>query len=343
MLSGTRFPGAAVLLIVLAQAAQAQNIQTRERQRLDPQSDTWVATSQPATQAVEALSEAREKLARGDWRAARRQIREWMKSEGDAERYAEAELLLGETYFQQTDFYAAYEHFEIAVENAGGELYYEALKRQMDVARAFLAGKPRWLWRIFRMPAYDDGVEILGRVWERAPGTRLAEDALKLRADFEFERGNVAIAQDEYANLAREYPNGRYTAFALLRSAVAAEAAFPGIRFQDRALLQAEERYRQLQANYPAEARREDVATRLDGIREQRAAKDLDIARWYERTRQSGGAIFYYRLILSDWPGTLAEDHARRRLHALGVDLDPRGADRDQVESVAPPAREGEP
>jgi outer membrane protein assembly factor BamD (BamD/ComL family) len=295
----------------------------RERQVLDPQSDEWmeepvVEESGPGGE----LNRARGLLAEGQVDEARRQLKQWVRRYPDHERYAEAEFLLGETYFEKKDYYTAYEHYEIAADNSSGELFYKALRRAMDVARAFMAGQKRLIWKFLPLPAYDDGVEILGRVWERVPGTRMGEEALKLKADFRFERGEMELAQDEYANLAREYPSGRYVQMATLRSAEAAEAAFPGVHFDDRPLLNAEERYRQVRSTFPHYAERESVDARLAAIRQKRAEKDLEVARWYERTGQKGAAEFYYRLILREWPETLAESVARSRLRALGIELE---------------------
>ena len=76
-----------------------------------------------------------------------------------------------------------------------------------------------------------------------------------------------------------------------------------------------------MQSAFPAYAQRERVADRLEGIREQRAEKDLDVARWYRRTKQAGAAEYYYRLVLKDGPGTLAAGEAQHALRAMGVDL----------------------
>ena len=135
------------------------------------------------------------------------------------------------------------------------------------------------------------------------------------------------LAQDEYNNLVQQYPSGRYVQLAMLRSAEAAEAAFPGIRFDDKPLIEADERYRQVLATFPAFAERESIPERLDGIKQERAEKDLDIARWYERTRQPSAAEFYYRQILKDWSDTVAAADARTRLQALGVAVEELGAE----------------
>jgi len=313
---------ACALLTLAAPPGRAQEEQYREREVLDPETDAWLA--QPVEEETApggVLEDAERSLAEGQYRQAYKQLNRWTKENPEHERYLEGMYLLGEAQLKRERFYQAYESYEVVAENTAGELFYQALRHEMDVARAFLSGEKRIVWKVLRLPAYDEGIEILDRIWERAPGTGLGEAALKLKADYFFAVGDMDLAQDEYVNLAREYPNGRYVQLALLRGAEAAAAAFPGIQFDDRALLDAQVRYRQVQSTFPAYAERERVADRLEGIRQQRAEKDLEVARWYERTKRTGAAEFYYRLILKDWPDTLAAGKARGRLRALGAEL----------------------
>ena len=310
------------LLAILAAPTRAQQEQYRERQTLDPDSDEWVDFAREApAEPADALEQARRYLATGKYRRAYKLLKKWTADNLDHDRYYEGMYLLGEAEFERDHFYQAYEAYEVVADAAVGELFYQALRREMDVARAFLSGEKRIVWKFLYLPAYDDGIEILDRIWERVPGTDLGERALKHKADYFFEVGDVDLAQDEYVNLAREYPHGRYVQLAMLRGAEAAAAAFPGIRFDDRALLNAQVRYRQVQSAFPAYAERERVADRLEGIRQQRAEKDLDIARWYQRTKQAGAADYYYRLVLKGWPETLAAGEAQSALRAMGVDL----------------------
>lgn len=314
--------GAVLFLTMLAPPTKAQDEQYREREVLDPESDDWVEQTVDADlPPADALDEARQLLAKGNSGKAFKRLKKWTGENPDHERYFEGMYLLGEAQFERRRFYQAYEAYEVVADNTAGELFYKTLRREMDVARAFLSGEKRIVWGFMRLPAYDDGIEILDRVWERVPGTRLGETALKLKADYFFAVGDLDLAQDEYVNLTREYPHGRYVQPAMLRSAEAAAAAFPGIKFEDRALLDADVRYRRVQSAFPAFAERERVGDRLEGIRQQRSEKDLDIARWYERTKQTGAAEFYYRLVLNDWPDTLAAGEAQRRLRAMGIEL----------------------
>ncbi len=318
-------PGTNLAFWLLAGQRAAQEQQYRERQVLNPESDEWTAKPAEPQGPEGELDQARSLLAQGQPRKARGLLTKWTKAHPEDERYYEGVFLLGESLFEMGLFYQAYEQYELVVENTGGDLFHATLERERDVALAFLSGKKRLVWKILWLPAYDEALDILGRIWERVPGTRLAEEALRTKADYYFNKGDMDLAQDEYANLAREYPSGRYVQMAMLRSAEAAEAAFPGIRFDDTPLLQADTRYRQLEGTFPAFAERSNVEQRLEGIRQQRAEKDLYVARWYERTRQPGAAEFYFRAILKDWPDTLAAAEARQRLRAMGIELEAEG------------------
>ncbi len=300
-----------------------QDQRYRERQVLDRQTDEWVDREPTPTETpADDLGRARLHLANGKPGKAKSLLRRWLKANPDDERYYEAVFLLGESYFESRDFWKALQQYVQVAENASGELFDLANQRCVEVARAFLSGQKRIVWGVLRLPAYDEGIDTLDRVWERVPGSRLGELALKLKADYYFSHGDMDLAQDEYANLAQQYPAGRYHQLAMLRTAEAAEAAFPGIKFDDLPLIEAEQRYQQVSAAYPTYAEREQIPQRLEGIRQQRAEKDLDIGRWYERTRQPSAAEFYYRQILKDWPDTLAAAEARTRLRAMGVQIE---------------------
>lgn len=320
---------AATLALPLRLAVQEE--QYREREVLNPDTGEW-EPQQPKPQIASGpLGTARLYLVEDKPKAARKLLEDWLEQNAGDERYYEAMYLLGEAYFQLGDYWKAYERFDETVENTAGELFYKALRREIDVARAFLSGKPRILWKVFRIPAYDDGIDILDRVWERAPGTRLGEEATKIKADYFFANGDVDLAQDEYVALARDYPNGRYAALAMLRAAEAAEAAFEGIKFSDSPLVEAEERYHQVEDAFPEYAKRENVDARLAGIREQKAEKDLEVGKWYQRTGHAGAAAFYYRSILRDYADTLAAAEAKVRLRDLGL---PEDTDAESAESV---------
>ncbi|MBN2448338.1 MAG: outer membrane protein assembly factor BamD [Phycisphaerae bacterium] len=307
--------------VLLVGAAQAQDERFRQRQVLDPNSDEWL-DEEPVT-SDDPLEQARELLGRGEAREARDLLKDWVGGNVDDDRYYEGVFLLGEAYFEKKDYWAAAEQYEIVADNAGGELFYSAIRRSIDVAVAFLSGEKRRVWKVLYLPAADDGIELLDRTWARVPGTRIGERVLKIKADYFFEKGEMDFAQQEYALLAQAYPNGRYARLAMLRSAEAAEASFHALPYDDQPLIEADERYRQMADAFPVYAERESVDERRAGIRETRAAKDLEIARWYERARHPAAAAYYYQLVVKDWPDTPAAREAAHRLDELGYQTPP--------------------
>ena len=308
-----------VCVLCAVSAAQQRYV---EQEVLEPGQRDWqpATATQPGAQPTGGpLDQARTLLAEGKPKQAQKLLKKWLKTHGeDDPHYYEARWLLGEALFMRRHFWQAYEQYERVVENTSGPLFYKALSREVDVARAFLSGEKRIVWKFLRLPAYDDAITILDRVWERAPGTPLGELALKLKADYYFTSGQMDLAQDEYANLAREYPDGRYARLALLRAAVAAEAAFPGVLFDDRPLIEARQRYEQFARAYPEFARSERVDERIAAIAAREAEKHLRIAQWYERTGRRDAAVYYYRWVVRHYPGSLAAQQARRALERLG-------------------------
>jgi outer membrane protein assembly factor BamD (BamD/ComL family) len=105
----------------------------------------------------------------------------------------------------------------------------------------------------------------------------------------------------------------------MLRSAEAALASFNGIRFDDAPLIESEERYRNYLASYPRDADQEGVGLVLGRIYAQRAAKELDIARYYERAGHQRAAAFYYQSTVDNWPDTIAAVEAEQRLTRLDL------------------------
>lgn len=176
---------------------------------------------------------------------------------------------------------------------------------------------------LFRVRDREAGLKIMDDMAANYADTPLAELAQKAKADYYYARGEFDLAQDEYATFAREYPRSRYHAYALLQSARSALASFPGIKFDDSGLIEAQERYTQFLQQYPDLAQQHGVSILLDEIAARRADKTYAIASFYDRTGQPGAARYYYRVTTQRWPGTPAAAQAEGRLAALGEPVAP--------------------
>ena len=151
--------GFSLALTLSTLSLRAQEQKYRERQVLNPDTNTWVDQAPTTEEAPsDGLGQARRYLALGQPAKARSILSRWLKKPPDEERLYEARYLLGETYFESRDFWKAAKEYGTVAENASGELYEQANRHTMDVARAFLSGQKRIVWGFLRLPAYAESV-----------------------------------------------------------------------------------------------------------------------------------------------------------------------------------------
>ena len=224
---------------------------------------------------------------------------------------AEAELALG----NRMKAYTAYER--ILDEYPGRESDERILQREYAIAVAFLSGVKQKLLGMAIFPAHEEALDMLDSITMRVPGAPLAEDAIKAKADYFYRKGQFGLAEIEFARLAQEFLRGRYYRQALLMAARSALARFPGLAFDDAALLEARERFITLREQFPDFAVQEDVASLLRRIDETMARKQLAVAKWYRKQNRPTSAEVYCRDVLKRWPDSAAAVDARKILTEL--------------------------
>jgi len=296
-----------------------------EQLTFDPVQNRWIRAAEPVPGTENGdLDIARQWLAREDYKTARKALKKWIKNYGfDSPRYAEALYLYGTAELELGDYRAADKAYEELLNDYPGSPYAErSLSGRFRIAEQYLAGKRRKaMGGLLRIKDRDGGVEIMDDMIVNYADTPLAEQAQLAKADYYYERGEFELAEDEYARFAREFPRSRYQAKALLWSAYAALASFPGIEFDDISLLAARERFVQFLQTYPDQAQQFDVPVLLEQIANTRADKTYSIARFYERTETSQAARYYYRAIIERWPDAPAAAEARLRLTAMDANI----------------------
>ncbi len=322
-----------MLLIVLAApmawAADETPIpptQKAEKLTFDEKSDSWIRTGPPVPGTEDGdLDIVRQLLAREDYKGALKGAKAWIKKYGtEAPRYPEALDLQATANLGKGDYRAAHDEFQALLNGYGGSPYAEnALQGDFRVAEQYLAGKRRKAWGgLLRIKDREGGVKILDDIVANYPDTMLAELAQRAKADYYYARGEYELAEDEYSTFARNYPHSRFHPYALLQSARSALASFPGIKFDDAGLVEAQERFTQFRKSYPAQAEGLDVGVILEQIASRRADKTLDIAKFYQKTKKLGAAAYYYRETVRRWPESAAAAEAKGRLAAMGQPLE---------------------
>ena len=302
-----------------------------EQHTYDENAGTFVPTRDPIPGTEDGdLDITRQWMALEEYKTACGILKDWMKAYGpESPRYPEALYLYATAYLERGRYRKAHDAYqELLSDYPGSEYAAQALWGDFRIGEQYLAGQRRRAWGgLLRIRDYDGGLAIMDDFVVNYADTPLAEKAQMTKADYYYARGEYEMAEDEYATFAREYPRSRWQPRALLQSAHSALASFPGIKFDDAGLVEAQERFRQFQRLYPDTAAEHEVPVILDQIEATRADKTYDIAKFYEKTGQPRAARFYYRAIVRNWPDTPAAPQATGRLAALGEPVTSVGAE----------------
>ncbi|MCH8241658.1 MAG: hypothetical protein IH897_03480 [Planctomycetes bacterium] len=305
--------------LVALHAAHADEPRARSLE-YTPTSKAWVEVPPPAPGTPEGdLHQIRMWIKNEKYRTARRAINKFIKRHGEiGELYpavliAKAEVLIGQRKFDK----AHRSLQEFLSEFGGGSLTAEALRLEFVIAETYFTGVKRKFLGFRVLSGVDIAHAILDDISVNYSQTPFAGYAIKTKADYLFANGDHALAEFEYARLLKDYPNSQYRQYALRRSAEAALASFAGVEYDDAALIEAEERYRNYLAQYGAMAEREGVDLIIENIRERRAEKLFVIGDYYERTNHLSSAVHSYRLVAARWPHSVAAGKAASRLALL--------------------------
>ncbi len=288
----------------------------------DAEHKTWKEEAPPPPGTPDGdLHVIRELVKAKRYRQALSAVKKFSKKYGDSvEAWAGVMLAEAQARIGRRQFAKAHEILQSFLSKYGGsDLTVEALRLEHVVAEAFLSGVKRKFLGIRLLSGKELGYEILDTIAADYPDTRVAELAIKTKADHLFREGEFTLAEAEYARLVRSYPTTRYLRYAMRRAADAALASFGGVPYDGAALIEAQERFEEYRRRFPAEAAGEDVDLILQRIAALEAEKEYRIGRYYERTDHLSSAVFQYQRVQQEWPESVAAAKARKRLRLLGV------------------------
>lgn len=248
------------------------------------------AASAPRTLNVDeqAMLEARRLLASLQASRAEDVLDAWLERNagGQSPQVPEAYYLRGNAKLAQDDeFEALYDYEEVIKSYPASEFFVTSLERELDVAKLYFGGRRKpGLWGI-RM---DDGTgvaeEIVLRINERMPGSKLAERALMTMADHYASKRDLPMAVETYDTFVKLYPRSELRQKAMQRRTYATVAQFKGPAYDSSILTDASIQIENFQLEYPGVAQEAGLTDGLQArLDESRAASMLNTAQWYLR------------------------------------------------------------
>jgi tetratricopeptide (TPR) repeat protein len=326
-----------------------------------PSTQTTPATPTPATPREASTSReqlspddaviiaARRALAADRPGEARRTLTKWLNANQGSEHplLPEAHYLRGNALLAQDDeFEALYDYEEVIKNHPASEFFVSSLERELDIARLYLNGrrKPTLGLRI------DSGVplaeEIIIRIGERLPGSKLAERALLELADFYARTRDLRMAAETYDVFLRLFPRSDLRQKAMQRRIYANVAQFKGPGYDASVMREAAVLIDDFQNEFPAQAQQsgltDALVARLD---ESAGATMLRTARWYLDRGDPVSARLTARRLVRRHPRTASAHEALELIQRIDKEHPAisGGAGDAQPADQGKPAREFKP
>jgi len=327
---------AAALLVLIGVCAAAP---AQAQQRYDLTGDGWEAVDAPGPDSPAGkLQAARKLLAEGKAKQAYKAVDRWIDTYPNNAQSVEAFLLRADATSAAGDPYLALRDYEFVIRRyPASQHFHTALEREYEIARMYVNGKKRKFLGLEILPATADSEELLIRIQERAPGSEVGERAHLLLGDYYFESGQMISAAEAYDLFLENYPQSDHAEFAMLRVVQANLARYKGPSYDQRGLIEAQQRLRQYAQRYPAAAEQIGADALIVRIRESLARRDLITADWYTQRGLPVSAATLYRRVIRDYPDTAAAAEAVDRLEEIGrpVVLVDRAAEADARDDAA--------
>lgn len=320
---------AAAALMLLAGQALAQTavieLPKAPAQPVTQPAGTDAQTPKELSEDERVMLRARELLAADKPAQAETLLTQWidaaaLKGLGTTNLAAEALYLRGNAKLAQDNEYEALVDYEQVTNGFGGsEFFARSLERELQIARLYLNGRRRPT--IFGL-RIDSGIplaeEIILRIVERLPGSRLAEQALLELGDYYARTRDLRMASEVYDTHLRIFPRSPQRPLAMQRLVYSSVAQFKGPNYDTSVLSDAQVQVERFSTEFPAEAQRTGMGDALVArIDESAAQAMLEKGKWYIKRDDPIAAKIFFERLVKRHPQSAAAQEALTQIETL--------------------------
>jgi len=252
-------------------------------------------------------------------KAARRVVRVWPLSD-----YApEGQYLVARCYEAKGKDEKAFKEYQKVLEKQPKFAKYdEILQRQYEIANKYLAGKWFKLWGFIPISSsMDKTADMYSKIVKNGPYSEVAPQAqLKIGAAREKQK-DFELAAKAYETAADRYHDrAKVAAEALYRQGLSYEKQAQTAEYDQSKAGQAIATFTDFMTLYPDDPRTRETGKIIAALRQEQARGNLEIARFYEKSRKWKAAETYYNEVVNltlDDPKSVYGAQARQRIDEL--------------------------
>lgn len=271
------------------------------------------------------IAQARGHIARGSPNLALEALNPWLRANerSGSPLVPTALLARGDARSAGGDeFTALYDYEDIIAGFPSSPEYVFAIERELEIALAYLGGLRRKFLGVRLFPATAEAEELLIRVHERLPGSRLAERAIIALGDHYYRRRDLDLAADVYGRFLENFPGSVYRARAQQRRIYATLGRFRGPQYDTSVLVGAAVLIKQYMERFPAEAERAQIdEPLLTFVDDSTADQFMVIGLWYLRRGDPVAARYTLGRLIAQHPRSAAAQEALAMFQEYRWDL----------------------
>jgi outer membrane protein assembly factor BamD (BamD/ComL family) len=240
----------------------------------------------------------------------------------------------GEVRYWQDHYGKALTRYEKLLKDYPGSEYAGlSLQREFDMAQEYLQGRKKSVLGILKLSAYEEGIELMEKISDRAgleePNSTGLKAAIAVAEHYEAREKYIEayLKWSEIASYWEAGPIGKRALYRMAEDNLAAYTQYPpGKRanYDASKLTTAKTYYQKFLLLYPEEAKENDVPPKIEQIDEEMALKQYTIGQYYQRTGERRAANLYFDMVVHNWPKTQAAELAKEALEG-SPDADPHG------------------
>jgi outer membrane protein assembly factor BamD len=289
------------------------------------------ADNKEASQAQE--SAAQEQLRRGEaletegrTDSALKVYRQIVKSDTLTAAAPKAQFHIGHILVQKGDYTGAFKAYsDYTTKYPRGTDFDAVIQAQFDIAKMYLGGKKTKILGVPVAPSYSRAEEMFADIVKRAPFHRLAPMA-------QFNVGQAYEKQDKnpeaiaaYREVITRYPGDPVATDAQYQLGYVQYRDAKTGSYNQATRQRAMESFEEFVNRQPQSEKTSQARENIKALNAAEVKNTLDIAKFYDKTKNYKAAVVYYNEVLRSAPGSPESEQARKRIEALkttvGVDV----------------------
>jgi outer membrane protein assembly factor BamD len=236
---------------------------------------------------------------------------------------AQAQLRVAELYMALGNRGRAFDAYETLITKyPDTPNFEEAIAQQVIIANSYLTGRRVSLLGLSFMPGPERAQSMYEKILANAPFSKHAP-ITQFNLGLAFEKQGLAEqARQSYQTVLDRYPSSSVADDALYQMGYIAMRTGLSGRSEDlSALVLAKETFEDFLLQFPNSEKADQARENLKTIGDREAGDLMEIARWYDWSKNYRAAAIYYNDVIRRQPGSEDAEVARNRVQVLRADL----------------------